>query len=379
MEEIRYDLGILGGGQLGKMLLQVAANYPITTAVLDPNPNCSSRHLCHYFQTGDFKNYEDVMSFGRQCKFLTIEIENVNIEALRELKTIGVKVYPDPDIISIFIDKGIQKSFYKHIDVPTAEFVVLKNKDTIKEYQALLPAYQKTCKAGYDGKGVKFIASIQDVESAFESDFILEKAIPNAKELSVIVAHNGSEDEPICFPAVEMVANPTLNLLDYLLYPAQLPHEVLNQADSTAKKIAKEIKLRGILAVEFLISDSMDVFVNESAPRPHNSGHQTIEGMSISQYDMLLRAVIGYPLAQPISTHPYSAMVNLIGSTGSFKYSILQETLSTPLLFWHDYGKKTKIGRKMGHITVLAETQEELNIKINKSKLFNYYCIPNEQ
>ena len=377
MEEIRYDLGILGGGQLGKMLLQVAANYPITTAVLDPNPNCSSRHLCHYFQTGDFKNYEDVMSFGRQCKFLTIEIENVNIEALRELKAIGVQVYPDPDIISIFIDKGIQKSFYKHIDVPTAEFVVLKDKDSIKEYQALLPAYQKTCKAGYDGKGVKFIESLHDIESAFESDFILEKAIANAKELSVIVAHNGSEDDPICFPAVEMVANSTLNLLHYLLYPAQLPSEVLNQADSIAKKIAKEINLRGILAVEFLISESI-VFVNESAPRPHNSGHQTIEGMSISQYDMLLRAIIGYPLTQPIPTHPYSAMVNLIGSEGNFDDNNLQETLSTPLLFWHDYGKKTKIGRKMGHITVLAETQQELNTKINKSKLFNYYCLPNE-
>ena len=377
MEEIRYDLGILGGGQLGKMLLQVAANYPITTAVLDPNPNCSSRHFCHYFQTGYYKNYEDVMSFGRQCKFLTIEIENVNIEALRELKAIGVQVYPDPDIISIFIDKGIQKSFYKHIDVPTAEVVVLKDKDSIKEYQALLPAYQKTCKAGYDGKGVKFIESLHDIESAFESDFILEKAIANAKELSVIVAHNGSEDDPICFPAVEMVANSTLNLLHYLLYPAQLPSEVLNQADSIAKKIAKEINLRGILAVEFLISESI-VFVNESAPIPHNSGHQTIEGMSISQYDMLLRAIIGYPLTQPIPTHPYSAMVNLIGSEGNFDDNNLQETLSTPLLFWHDYGKKTKIGRKMGHITVLAETQQELNTKINKSKLFNYYCLPNE-
>lgn len=303
--------GILGGGQLGRMLLQQAANYPVETFVMENDPECPAGHLCHGFVKGDIRNFDDVYNFGKKLDALTIEIEAVNVEAIEKLEAEGVKVYPKPSALRIIKNKILQKDFYKENEIPTAEYLHIHNKDELKALASFLPAVQKLAEGGYDGRGVYVLHSAKDISSGFDSPSVLEKLITVHKELSIIIAVNEKEETAV-FPPVEMVFNPFLNMLDYQVCPAGLPNNTLWRAEAIALKVAKGLKSPGLFAIELLIGQNEIIYVNETAPRVHNSGHHTIEANYSSQFDMLWRILLGYPLGNT-NLIQYSALVNLVG------------------------------------------------------------------
>jgi 5-(carboxyamino)imidazole ribonucleotide synthase len=362
--------GILGGGQLGRMLLQAAANYPVETYVMENDANCPAAHLCHHFVLGNITNFDDVYAFGKQVDVLTIEIESVNVEALEKLESEGLSIYPRPSALRIIRDKIEQKNFYQSNSIPTSAFHITENLDALKELSHFLPAVHKLAKGGYDGKGVQMIRSKDDFHKGFDAPAVLEKKVFIQKEIALIIAiaENG---ERAIYPPVDMVFDQHLNLLSHQLCPAELPEKIFWKAEAIALKVVKELKSPGIFAIELFADIDGNVLVNEIAPRVHNSGHHTIEAAFSSQFDMLWRIMLQYPLGNPDSIQS-SAIVNIIGEeghTGEAVYQGLSEVLAMDNVFVHIYGKKqTKPGRKMGHVTILSNEKQELLHKANQIK-----------
>ncbi|MEO7210931.1 MAG: 5-(carboxyamino)imidazole ribonucleotide synthase [Chitinophagaceae bacterium] len=362
--------GILGGGQLGRMLLQAAANYTVETYVLENDENCPAAHLCHHFTKGDIKDFETVYQFGKNLDVLTIEIEAVNIEALEKLEQEGKKVFPKPSAIRIFRNKILQKEFYVNNEIPTSAFLITKNTDELKANISFLPAVHKIAEGGYDGRGVQVLEDEKDLDKAFELPSILEKKVAIKKEIALIIATNASGEFTI-FPPAEMIFDPRLNLLDYQLSPAIISKNILWKAEAIVQKLVKALNSPGLFAVELFIDINDQVLVNETAPRVHNSGHHTIEANYCSQFDMLWRIMLDYPLGNPAAILP-SAIVNIIGAqgyTGEAQYEGLNEVLKMEHVFVHLYGKKdTKPGRKMGHATIIGNDYSDLAHMANKIK-----------
>ena len=363
-------VGILGGGQLGRMLLQEAANYPVETFVLENDDECPSAHLAQHFIKGDIRNYDDVYNFGRHLDALTIEIENVNVEALIKLEEEGIKIYPKPDVLKTIRSKVLQKKYYSEHQIPTAEFAILESKSEVEKHSHLLPAVQKLAEGGYDGRGVQIIDNPESTANAFDALSVLERKVKIKKEISQIVAVD-AQGKTALYPPVEMVFNQDLNLLDYQLCPAEIPQSVLWKVEAIALSVVRNFKSPGIFAVELFVDQNDDVFVNETAPRVHNSGHHTIEAHYSSQFDMVWRIILGYPLGNTKYLLP-SVMINIIGSnghSGTPEYSGINDVLQMENAFIHIYGKhQTKPGRKMGHITIMSNEKQDLIHKANKIK-----------
>ncbi|MBI3883502.1 MAG: ATP-grasp domain-containing protein [Sphingobacteriales bacterium] len=286
-------VGILGGGQLGRMLLQAAANYPVETFIMENDGQSPAAHLCHHFTKGDITNFNDVYNFGKELDAITIEIENVNEEALEKLEAEGIKVYPTPAALRIIKNKILQKQFYKDNNIASSDFVITQNLTELEQHSNFLPAVHKIGMGGYDGRGVQVIRTKNDISKGFDAPSVLEKMVDIKKELAVIVAVNDKGDTTT-YPAVDMVVDPELNLLDYQISPAEQPQEVLTKAEKIALQVVKGLKSPGIFAVELFVDNDNNVFVNETAPRVHNSGHHSIEANYSSQFDMLWRVMLGY-------------------------------------------------------------------------------------
>jgi 5-(carboxyamino)imidazole ribonucleotide synthase len=363
-------IGILGGGQLGRMLLQAAANYPVDTFVMENDLACPAAHLCHHFTKGDITNFDDVYNFGKGLDAITIEIENVNEDALEILQQEGVKIYPTPAALKIIKNKMLQKQFYKDHQIPTSDFIITQNATELLQHADYLPAVHKLAMGGYDGRGVQVIKTPSDLDKGFDAPSVLEKMVSIKKEISVIIAVNDNGGHAM-YPAVDMVFDQRLNLLEYQLSPADLPEKLLWKIEAIATKLVKHLNSAGIFAVELFIDKDDNVLVNETAPRVHNSGHHTIEGNYSSQFDMLWRVMLGYPLGCAEAILP-AAIVNLLGAeehTGEACYEGLNEILKLDNVFVHIYGKKqTKPGRKMGHVTILSKEKQELIHQANRIK-----------
>lgn len=363
-------VGILGGGQLGRMLLQAAANYQVETHVMENDDECPAAHLCRYFVNGNIREFDDVYNFGKNLDALTIEIENVNIDALEKLESEGVKIYPKPSVLRIIKNKVYQKQYYLENQIPTSEFAVLQSLKEINQWEKLLPAVQKLAEGGYDGRGVQIIDDLSSSHLGFDAHSVLEKKIKIKKEIAAIIAVD-QDGKTALYPPVEMVFNKDLNLLDYQLCPADIPQNVLWKVEAVSLAVVRNFKSAGLFAVELFVDQKDDVFVNETAPRVHNSGHHTIEAHYSSQFDMLWRIMLGHPLGNTKYVLP-SVMVNVIGSdghSGEPKYEGIHEVLKIDNAFVHIYGKhQTKPGRKMGHVTVLSNEKQDLIHKANKIK-----------
>lgn len=357
-------IGILGGGQLGRMLIQKGLDFGLNFRVLDPDPDapCS---VFNGFTAGSITDYESVLSFGKNCDVITIEIENVNVQALSELQQLGKKVYPQPDAIALIQDKRTQKIFYRQHNIPTAEFVLTANREEVLQHRSFLPAVHKLGKEGYDGRGVQVLRSPDDLTKAFDNPGVLEKLIPFEKEIAVIAARNAS-GEILTYPAVEMVFHPEKNLVEYLFSPARISDQVQQKADHIARTVIEKLNLTGLLAVEMFVAPEGEVLVNEMAPRPHNSGHHTIESHVTSQYEQHLRAILNWPLGNTSLISP-SAMINLLGEdgySGKASYEGLEQVLEIEGVHVHLYGKQhTKPFRKMGHVTIVDEDVVRLRQK----------------
>lgn len=353
-------LGILGGGQLGRMLIRETINLDVDVHVLDPDPDAPCRHICHSFTQGSFKDFNAVIAFGQQVDVLTIEIEHVNVDALEQLQAQGKKVFPQPDVIRLIQDKGAQKEFYRNNGIPTPDFRLV-DEGKVAEYVDFLPAFQKLRKGGYDGKGVQPLHSSADFSKAFTEASVLEKAVDIDRELSVIVSRN-EQGHVATFPVVELEFNPKANLVEFLFSPASVSAEVEAIAQHIAKDVAERLGIVGLLAVELFLDREGKVLVNEIAPRPHNSGHQSIEGNATSQFMQHLRSVLGLAPGDTSILRP-SVMVNLLGEegfAGEARYEGLEEVLAWNGVNVHLYGKRlTKPYRKMGHVTIISETLGE--------------------
>lgn len=348
-------LGILGGGQLGRMLIQQAINYNLTTLVLDPDPDAPCKDLCKTFENGSITDFDTVYNFGKKADIITIEIEKVNIEALEQLEKEGKKVFPQSRVIRLIQDKGVQKQFFKENDIPTAPFQVVTGKEDLRQSSFNYPYVIKLRKDGYDGRGVMVINSDHDAKNAFDAPCIIEQYVEFEKEIAVIVARNQKGDVET-FPMVEMEFNREANLVEFLISPSTYAETVQQRAENIAKNIATALNITGILAVEMFVTREGEILVNEVAPRPHNSGHHTIEGNYVSQYDQLIRAIFNLPLGDTSSV-TNAVMINLLGEKGFdgvAKYENLDKVLSIDGAYVHLYGKKyTKHFRKMGHVTVV--------------------------
>lgn len=361
MINTNFKLGILGGGQLGKMLALAAANWELPIAALDRDPTYPAGAHVTYFTEGDFNNYHDVLAFGRTVDVLTIEIEHVNTDALRQLRDEGVIVHPDPDALDIIKDKGKQKQFYHDHNLPTSSTHFFENdtelREALREGSIELPFVQKARSGGYDGRGVQLVQRVEDLEKIFPTPSIVEPLVDIEKELAVIVARNPA-GEVVAFPPVEMVFHPTANLVELLACPADIDPTIAEEAEAIARRTIETYGLCGLLAVELFLTRGGDILINEVAPRPHNSGHHTIESCETSQFEQHLRAVLNLPLGSTRLRRP-AAMVNLLGAdghTGTTRYEGLTEALSVPGAHIHLYGKtQTRPFRKMGHATVLAD------------------------
>jgi 5-(carboxyamino)imidazole ribonucleotide synthase len=363
-------IGILGGGQLGRMLLQAAANYPVETYVLENDEECPAAHLCHHFTKGDIRDFNTVYNFGKNLNAITIEIENVNVEALEKLEIEGVKVYPKPSVLKTIKNKIYQKEYYKQHQIPTAAFQITQSAAELSGAADFLPAVHKLGEGGYDGRGVQLLKTRDDLSKGFDAPSVLEKMVAINKEIALMVAIN-EKGETALYPPVEMLFDPDLNLLDYQLCPANLDEQTVWKVEAIALSVVRHFESPGIFAIEMFVDKKGDVLVNETAPRVHNSGHHTIEAHYSSQFDMLWRVMLGYPLGNTDPILP-SVMVNIIGAeghSGDVVYEGLEEVLKIENAFVHLYGKKqTKPGRKMGHVTILSKEKQELMFQSSKVK-----------
>ncbi|AQW96874.1 5-(carboxyamino)imidazole ribonucleotide synthase [Elizabethkingia anophelis] len=359
-------IGILGGGQLGRMLIQSALKYDDEFYTLDPAADAPC-HNISYFTQGNFNDYQTVLDFGKDKDVVTIEIEHVNADALETLESQGVKVVPNSRIIKIIQQKILQKEFYKENNIPSPDFQTVQNKSGIN---FPLPFVQKMNTGGYDGKGVQVIRTEEDLQKLWDAPSVLESLVDIDKELAVIVARN-ENGETKTFPVTEMVADPKLNLLDFNICPTTLTEDIQNQISAITDKFLAAINSPGLFAIELFLDKDGKVWVNETAPRLHNSGHQSQEGNTNSQFEQMYRVVKNLPLADTDAV-TFSGMLNLVGAegfSGKVVYAGLDEVLKLPKTYIHLYGKtETKPGRKMGHINVLADSREELMEKLVKIK-----------
>ena len=363
-------VGILGGGQLGRMLIQAGIDFDLDISILDPDSNAPCKLFANRFEVGKLTDFDTVYQFGQSVDVLTIEIESVNVDALEKLHQEGKKVFPQPQVIRTIQDKRLQKQFYQKHQIPSPEFVLIDNKAALEAHADFLPAFQKLGKDGYDGRGVQKLDSPADFEHGFENPSLLEKLVDIDKEISVIVARIESGDLST-FPVVELVFHPEHNLVDYLLAPAQITPEQAAKAEALAKEVMLKLDMVGLLAIEMFLTKDGEILVNEVAPRPHNSGHHTIKANGTSQYEQLWRAILDLPLGDT-SAQSLAAMVNVLGAsghTGNAHYEGVNDTLGVTGAYLHLYGKKlTKPSRKMGHVTILDQTLEGLEQKIDLIK-----------
>jgi len=372
-------IGILGGGQLGKMLALAAANWDFKTFCLDPTPEAPASQVCTGFTVGDFNHYDTVLEFGRDKDLLTIEIEHVNTDALRELERLGKTVHPSPRALEIIKDKGLQKEFYREHDIPTAHFELFEDEKALKKAiesgRWNLPLVQKTRTAGYDGKGVAILRTLEDLKSKLLSGPCLAEALaPIETEIAMVAARN-AQGEVAVFPAVEMDFHPEANLVEFLICPARISPIVEAEAEALAEKVIRTFDICGLLAVEMFWTKDGQLLVNEVAPRPHNSGHHTIDSAHTSQFEQHLRAICGMPLGSTASKTPVAILLNLLGEPGHkgpVRYEGVEDCLTLEGVNIHIYGKAlTSPFRKMGHVTITADTEAEAMKKANfvKEKL----------
>lgn len=354
-------IGIIKGGQLGRMFLQAAVKYPVSVHVMDNEEDPPCRGFCAAFVRGNSLDADEVFRFGKNLDAVTVEFEHVNADGLKRLEESGVAVFPRPEIIRMIQDKGLQKERYRALGIPTADFVLVNSRQDLEKHLNFLPAVQKLRVSGYDGKGVQKIRTRADLGGAFDAPSVLEREVPFVKEIAVIGARGQSGDIRI-YPTVEIIMDPELHLLDCLLAPADVSEDVHRQAAGITSRLLTELDYVGVLAVEMFVTREGQVLVNEIAPRPHNSGHHTIEACRTSQYEQQLRALIGLPLgsAEQVSA---AAIVNLLGEaghTGPAVYEGLSKALDVDGVYVHLYGKKeTRPFRKMGHLTVLRPVPAE--------------------
>ncbi len=360
-------LGILGGGQLGRMLIQEAINYNLTTLVLDPDTDAPCKHIANYFECGSITDFDTVYNFGKKADIITIEIEKVNIEALEQLEKEGKQVFPQSRVIRLIQDKGVQKQFFKENNIPTAPFQLVNTTEDIRNSNFPFPYILKQRKDGYDGKGVMRVNSAADIDNAFDAPCLIEELVDFEKEVAVIVARNSKGDMKT-FPMVEMEFNAEANLVEFLIGPSTYPEALQHKAEVIAKNIASSLNVTGLLAVEMFVTKNGDLLVNELAPRPHNSGHQTIEGNYVSQFAQHLRSIFNLPLGDTRCINN-AVMINLLGEknhNGVAKYQGLEKIMAIEGVYVHLYGKKyTKPFRKMGHITIVDQNREAAIQKAN--------------
>jgi 5-(carboxyamino)imidazole ribonucleotide synthase len=357
------SVGILGGGQLGKMLCQAGADWHLPIHVLEQNYSFPAANYATVFHRGDFRRKEDVLEFGRKMDVVTIEIEHIDTEALHQLVAEGVKVYPQPDKIDLIKDKGLQKQFYADHDIATSAFALYAGAKEVEEAvvagSLVLPFVQKARTGGYDGQGVAVIRYVADLSGKLlDVPCVVESLVDIAKELAVIVTRTPSGQVSV-FPTVEMAFHPTANLVEFLICPAAVDSDTDVRAARLAMDVAEKMDIVGLLAVELFLTPAGDILVNEVAPRPHNSGHHTIEACMTSQYEQHLRAILDLPLGPTDLLRP-AAMINLLGAeghTGPAHYDGWADLLAIPEVYPHLYGKaETRPFRKMGHVTALGDT-----------------------
>ena len=361
----KKTIGILGGGQLGKMVLDVSNSWGLDVFVLDPNKDCPSSKLCKKFFEGDLMDYDIVVEFGKLCDIITIEIENVNVEALKYLESINKKVYPQANVIESIQDKSNQKKFYQNNGIPTSSFQILNGIDEIKNKiskgEISFPFIWKASKMGYDGYGVKKIIDNKSLEDISDCHCIIEELIDIKKELSVMVGSRESGERAV-YPAVEMEFNKKSNQVEYILSPARIDDSIKYLAEDLAYKVAEKFKIIGIIAVEMFLTNENELLVNEVAPRPHNSYHFSIEGSYTSQFEQFLRAILDLPLGST-KILENSVMVNLVGdsdSKGKVVYKNFDQIIGIEGVNPHIYGKfESRPNRKMGHVTII---NKDLNI-----------------
>ena len=367
-----FKLGILGGGQLGKMLLYDAKRYDLHTKVMDSNKDAPCNKIADDFIIGDITDYDDVINFGNLVDLITVEIENVNTDALEFLEKSGKKVYPSPKNLRIIQNKSDQKNFYSKNNLPTSRF---KNYSNIEELKRNFrhdnfefPFVWKSSRFGYDGKGVKIIKNIEDLDFSYDRQCLIEEKVSIKKELSVIVSRN-TDGEIKCFPVVEMEFNEKSNLVEYVMCPANISKQTEEKAIIIASEIAKKFEMVGLLAVELFVTNKDEILINEVAPRPHNSGHHTIECCVTSQFDQHIRSILNLPLGETGILIP-GIMVNLVGENmeeGNVNYKNINDIFDIPGVYIHIYGKKkSRLNRKMGHITIVNKDINKA-IEIGKS------------
>ena len=369
-----FTLGILGGGQLGKMLLTETLKYDIRTIVLDPSAEAPARFGCHTFFQGDLMDYDTVYQFGKQADLITFEIENVNVDALERLESEGIKVYPTPKSLRIIQDKGAQKAFYKAHEIPTAPFEPFPSlallATAVAEDRWTYPFVWKSTRFGYDGNGVKIVRNPQDLHALPEGPCIAELCADIDKELAVIVARS-PKGEVATYPVVEMEFHPEANQVEYVLCPARIAETISDQARKIALQVAEAFGSIGLLAVELFLTKQGEIWVNEVAPRPHNSGHYSIEASYTSQFEQHLRAILNLPLGSTESKVA-GVMVNLVGAegyAGDVIYEHIEDVLSLQGVTPHIYGKRqTRPFRKMGHITITHPNIEQARSLAQKVK-----------
>jgi 5-(carboxyamino)imidazole ribonucleotide synthase len=353
-------LGIIAGGQLGKMLIQEASKWNIITYVLDSDEHCPARSIASHFVQGSHLDYDSVYAFGKLVDVLTFEIESVNIDALRQLKSEGCRIVPDPEVLAMIQDKGQQKQFYQHNGIPTSPFILVEEAEAILRGLAsgtiTVPFVQKLRRGGYDGRGVAVVSDNTDLNKLLPGPSVVEQKVNIEKEISVIAARN-QKGEVKCYPVAEMIFDPAANLVDKLVCPSDITAAQSEKAMTIAAEIIELLNMEGLLAVEFFIDSRGEVLVNEMAPRPHNSGHHTIESMITSQFEQHLRAILNLPLGSVKMKLP-SVMINVLGAEGHegpVMYQGLTESMAIEGVKIHLYGKQlTKPYRKMGHVTVLS-------------------------
>ncbi|MFN4853227.1 MAG: 5-(carboxyamino)imidazole ribonucleotide synthase [Bacteroidota bacterium] len=372
-------IGILGGGQLGRMFLQEARSFPFSFYVLDPDPDAPAAVLADGFTCGSFRDYEQVMQFGKNVDILTIEIEDVNTRALFDLRDRGIKVFPEPEVIELIKDKGRQKEFLKHHALPCGDFFLADTAAQIADQPFGWPVFIKSRTGGYDGKGVQQLNNSADPVS-IPGPWLVERKVKVQKELAVIVSRN-SKGETAVFPPVESSFHGELHLVDYLISPAEIPLALAEKAAQLALQAAQALAITGLLAVEFFLDENNALYVNEMAPRPHNSGHASIEANACSQFMLWLFAITGLPPASTISRMP-AVMINLIGCEGHEGEAMLigmDEIVAANGAYLHWYGKKiTKPGRKMGHVTVLRENMQDAVFQAMRLRsLIKVMCVNN--
>ena len=366
-----FKLGILGGGQLGKMLLRECAKFDIYTIVLDPSKDAPCSKIASEFFVGDLMDYNTVLSFGEKADIITIEIENVNADALRELESLGKKVYPSSANIKTIQNKGFQKQFYKENNLPTSDFNIYSSKDLIEKDvladKLNYPFVWKSAQFGYDGKGVKIVENEIQLKELPNLECIVEEKIKIQKELSVIVARNESNEES-SFPIVEMDFNDQSNLVERVICPANIPASIEENAVEIAINVSRCLNNIGLLAIEMFLTNDNRILINEIAPRPHNSGHHTIECCKTSQFEQHIRSILNLPLGDTSIKIP-GIMLNLVGENkieGDVVYENINQVMKLPGVTPHIYGKrKSRLNRKMGHITIV---NNNINDAIEMSK-----------